>query len=98
MKKKELKQRIYDIETDNCRLEKQLESNQTILESLVKSLRDNGIGVDITFPKPPMIEVTTVEGNCRKFIEGIEFRPPVITFDFTGHDLMVLEKHKEVNL
>lgn len=94
MKKKKLKQRIAELESQ-LGTEK---SNKEIWESmfcrLMADLKGYGVKTEIIPAEPPVIEASRTEDDVAKYAHGINTAPPTLSFDFTEHDKKVIHDFK----
>lgn len=94
MKKKE---KIRMLESENKALNEKCEIAFELINAIKRSLKYFGVDMNIVFPEPKMINVTTtddlISGDYQeKYVPGIITDSPNIVFDFTEHDMKVLEK------
>lgn len=92
MKKSELKQRISELEIERDNAVSYQEMWKESANAILKQLIEHGVHIDVDMPETPMIECTTGCDMKRKFVKGKVDGVPVITFDFTEHDMNVLRK------
>lgn len=92
MEKSELKHRIseLEVERDNAVAYQKMWEEST--NAILKQIIEHGVHIDVDMPEPLMIECTTWCDMERKFVKGKVDGVPVITFDFTEHDMNVLRK------
>lgn len=86
MKKKKLKQRIAELESELGQAKSRSEAWQDISHRFISELNAHGVKTEITFDEPPTIEVSCVEDAEEKYIHGINTAPPTLSFDFAEHD------------
>lgn len=94
MKKKE---KIRMLESENKALNEKCEKAFELINAIKRSLKYFGVDMNVVFPEPKMINVTTtddlISGDYQeKYVPGITTDSPNIVFDFTEHDMKVLEK------
>lgn len=94
MKKKE---KIRMLESENKALNEKCEIAFELINAIKRSLKYFGVDMNIVFPEPKMINATTtddlISGDYQeKYIGGISTEIANIVFDFTEHDMKVLEK------
>lgn len=93
MKKKKLKQRIYNLESQLVTAKLRAESWEDISNRFIEKLMEYGVKTEIKFPEPPVIEVTSTEDDVAKYAFGINTEPPTLSFDFMEHDKKVIVRH-----
>lgn len=86
MKKKKLKQRIYNLESQLVTAKLRAESCEDISHRFIEKLMEYGVKTEIKFPELPVIEVSSTEDDVAKYAFGINTEPPTLSFDFTEHD------------
>ena len=94
MKKKE---KIRILEADNKALNEKCEKAFEMINYIKRSLKYFGVDMNIVFPEPEMINATTMDDLLsdnpqERYVRGIITDSPNIVFDFTEHDMKVLEK------
>lgn len=94
MKKKE---KIRILEAENKALNEKFEKAFEMINHIKRSLKYFGVDMSVVFPEPEMINVTTMDDLIsdnlqEKYIGGISTEIANIVFDFTEHDMKVLEK------
>ena len=94
MKKKE---KIRILEAENKALNEKCEKAFEMINCIKRSLKYFGVDMNIVFPEPEMINATTMDDLIsdnlqEKYIGGISTEIANIVFDFTEHDMKVLEK------
>ena len=94
MKKKE---KIRILEAQNKALDEKCERAFELINGIKRSLKYFGVDMHIGFPEPEMINATTMDdlisyNSQEKYIGGISTEIANIVFDFTEHDMKVLEK------
>ena len=88
MKKKE---KIRILEAQNKALDEKCEKAFELINAIKRSLKYFGVDMNIVFPEPKMINVTTtddlISGDYQeKYVPGIITDSPNIIFDFTEYD------------
>lgn len=86
MKKKKLKQRIAELESQLGTEKSRAEGWEEISCRFIDELREHGVKVRIIPAKPPVIEVSRTEDDVAKYAHGINTAPTTLLFDFTEHD------------
>ena len=94
MKKKE---KIRILEAENKALNEKFEKAFEMINCIKRSLKYFGVDMNIVFPEPELINVTTMDDLIsdnpqEKYIGGMSTEIANIVFDFTEHDMKVLEK------
>ena len=94
MKKKE---KIRILEAENKALNEKCEKAFEMINCIKQSLKYFGVDMNIVFPEPEIINATTMDDLIsdnlqEKYIGGISTEIANIVFDFTEHDMKVLEK------
>lgn len=94
MKKKE---KIRILEAENKALNEKFEIAFELINAIKRSLKYFGVDMNIVFPEPKMINVTTTDDSIsgdyqEKYVPGIITDSPNIVFDFTEHDMKVSRK------
>lgn len=85
MRKKKLLSKISELESENARLKDNEDYWKDMIMRFAKGLHENGVEVEIVFPRGPEIEVTELGGKP-KYVYGMSTEPPGLRFDFTEHD------------
>lgn len=89
MKKKELRQRIYELEKEKSEILKNEKMWNDVVKRFIKELGEYGVKAEIHFPENPLIPVLDSKG-ITKYIPGMAIEPPpTLSFDFTEHDSMI---------
>lgn len=86
MKKKKLKQRIKELESQLETEKSRAQAWEDISHRFIEELMECGVRTEINFPEPPVIEVQGYEDDEKKYRFGINTEPPTLSFDFTEHD------------
>lgn len=101
MKKKKLKQRIAELESQLGMEESRAEVWEHISHCFIDRLKEHGVKTQIIFLKPPLVDASRLEDRKTRFKHGINATPPTLSFDFTEHDKKAIcdfkEKRKEDN-
>lgn len=101
MKKKKLKQRIKQLESQLGTEKSRAEAWEYISHCFIDGLKKHGVKTQIIFPKPPLVDASRTEDDVAKYTHGINTSPPTLSFDFTEHDKNAIcdfkEKCKEDN-
>lgn len=92
MKKKKLKQRIAELESQLGTAKSRAEAWEHISHCFIDGLKEHGVKTEIIFPKPPLVDVSRTEDDVAKYAHGINTAPPTLSFDFVEHDRKVLQK------
>ena len=101
MKKKKLKQRIAELESQLGMEKSRAEAWEHISHCFIDRLKEHGVKAQIIFPKPPLVDASRMEDTETRYKHGINPTPPTLSFDFTEHDKKAIcdfkEKRKEDN-
>lgn len=92
MKKKKLKKRICELESENRREKDYQDCLKDMIMRFIERLNEYGVKAEIVFPEPPLIEYLSEDDMTMKYMPGITTEPPTIQFDFSKHDSDVLNK------
>lgn len=95
MKKKKLKQRIAELESQLRTEKSRAQGWEDISHGFIEKLMEYGVKTEIKFPEPPVIEVSNTEDDVAKYEFGISTEPPTLLFDFTEHDKKVIYDFKK---
>lgn len=93
MKKKKLKQRISNLESQLVTAKSIAQAREDILYRFLGELEEYGVKTEINTPKPTVIEVAQTEDDVAKYEFGIDTTQPAFSFDFTEHDKKVIVRH-----
>lgn len=93
MKKKKLKQRISNLESQLVTAKSIAQGWEDISRGFIEKLMEYGVKTEINAPKPTVIEVSQTEDDVAKYEFGINTEPPTLSFDFTEHDKKVAVNH-----
>lgn len=85
MRKKKLLSRISELESEVARLKDNEDYWKDMIMRFAKGLHEHGVEVEIVFPEPPKINVSTLEEK-EHYIDGRTTEPPTLRFDFKEHD------------
>lgn len=98
MKKSELKARIAELEVEKNNAVAVQKMWRYLAIEIMNTLQNQyNVKIDLSMPEPPKIDCTLPSDTERKTISGIiDSTIPVINFDFTEHDLNVLEKREVI--
>lgn len=86
MKKKKLKHRIAELESQLETEKSRAQAWNDIAYRFINELKEYGVRVKIIPAELPVIEVTKMEDDVAKYAHGINTAPPTLSFDFTEHD------------
>lgn len=86
MKKKKLKKRILQLESERNRAISNEDIWKDMILRFVKELEHYGVRAEIKFPEPPIIEVESEDAMTMKYIPGMTAELPTMKFDFSKHD------------
>lgn len=95
MKKKKLKKRIAELESQLGTEKSRVEEWEYISHCFVDGLKEQGVKTQIIFPKHPLVDVSRLEDRKTRFKHGINATPPTLSFDFTEHDKKAICDFKE---
>lgn len=95
MKKKKLKKRIYELESENRRAKDHQDYLKDMIMRFMEGLGKYGVKAEIVFPEPPLIEYLSEEDMTMKYMPGMTTEPPTIQFDFSKHDSEIVKKVAE---
>lgn len=93
MKKKKLKQRIVELESQLGTAKQNEEIWESMFVRLMADLKGYGVKTEIIRAESPVIDVSRTEDDTPKYIHGINTMPPTLSFDFTEHDKNVITNH-----
>ena len=93
MKKKKLKQRIKQLESQLGTEKSRSEAWKDISHRFISELKEHGVKTTIIFPEPPLVDVSRLEDRKTRFKHGINATPPTLSFDFTEHDKTVIDTY-----
>lgn len=96
MKKKKLKKRILQLESERNRLAPNEDVWKDMFLRFIEELGNHEAKAEIVFPEPPMIEVESKDGVSMEYIPGITTEPPTIKFDFSKHDSELREHFEKI--
>lgn len=86
MKKKKLKQRIAELESQLGTEKSRAEAWEHISHCFIGELKEQGVKTELIFPKPPLFDVSRMEDTETRYKHGINTAPPTLSLDFTEHD------------
>ncbi len=89
MKKKKLRKRIAELESQLGTEKSRAEAWEHILHCFIDGLKEHGVKTQIIFPEPTLIDVSRLEDRNTKYKHGINTAPPTLSFDFTEHDTKI---------
>lgn len=92
MKKKKLKKRIYELESENQRGKDYQDCLKDMIMRFIEGLGEYGVKAEIVFPEPPLIECLSEDDMTMKYMPGMTTEPPAIRFDFSKHDSDITNK------
>ncbi len=96
MKKKKLKQRIAQLESQLATAKLRAESWEDISHGFIEKLMEYGVKTEIEFPEPPVIETSRTEDMTAQYMFGINTEPPTLSFDFTEHDKKIYAESRSL--
>lgn len=86
MKKKKLKQRIANLESQLGTEKSRAEAWEYISHCFIDGLKKHGVKTQIIFPEPPLVDASQTEDDVARYVPGINTAPPTLLFDFTERD------------
>lgn len=96
MKKKKLKKRILQLESERNRLASNEDVCKDVFLRFIEELENQGVKVEIVCPEPPILAVESEDGVSMKYIPGETTEPPTIKFDFSKHDSELREHFEKI--
>lgn len=96
MKKKKLKQRIKELESQLETEKSRAQAWEDISHRFIEELRKCGVRTEINFPEPPVIETQNYEDDVKKYRFGINTEPPTLSFDFAEHDKKIYAESRSL--
>lgn len=94
MKKKKLKQRIVNLESELATARSNEEVWKSMFDRIMADLKGYGIKTEIIPAEPPVIELTKTEDAIASYGFGMTAIPPTLSFDFTERDEKIIYDFK----
>lgn len=98
MKKKKLKQRIEQLESQLETAKSREWAWEDTSHRFIEELMECGVKTEIIYPELLVIETSQFEDDAPRYA-GINTAPPTLSFDFTEHDKTVIRTYlRGINL